>query len=522
MTSSLVAARAVVALIGVASSLVAGAVNGVIVEHHTGSPVRAAAVHLFKGGEPAAVVDVETDGEGRFEAPGLPAGEYRIEAGKANYADAALHVRVGEGDASVTRPLIRLARLAVITGRVNDLGGKPVRRAMVVAMRRSARDETALRFALSAPGASAPVDERGQYRLHGLLPGQYAVAVSHGPSGGTAGGEGIGPGVLFYPENARPRFFVVFGGEEYEGVDFIIRPARLYSVSGRVELPAPGARFSLALTPADQPAIALAITGADADGNFRFDRVPAGAYHLFASGPAAATGGRGAVLGSEPLFGRRRVEVIDQNAVDISVPVQTGRSAAFVLRHTPPRGKSCPQTARLALSPVEDWGAHLERTATIGLDKAATIIHLPPARYSLRVSQLGTSCYSAGSSVVDLTETADGDPIAVEVAPAGSIRGRLVDAADPAQAVVVLVPVDPAEGAPPVQVAFPDPNFRFEFDNLRPGRYRIAARPALEATAGSVSRTAGMVEMEVPGGTPTDVDLPFPHWRKNDPEKGGK
>lgn len=51
------------------------------------------------------------------------------------------------------------------------------------------------------------------------------------------------------------------------------------------------------------------------------------------------------------------------------------------------------------------------------------------------------------------------------------------------------------------QLAFPDRDGRFAFDGLRPGHYRMTARRA----GVDVSRT---VEVDVPGGAPTVVELP--------------
>ena len=84
------------------------------------------------------------------------------------------------------------------------------------------------------------VDSRGQYRLHGLAPGEYAVAVSYGASTATFGSHGgavvrpgIGSGVQFYPSNQRPQFFTVSGGEQYRNIDFVVAPAALHSLNGR-------------------------------------------------------------------------------------------------------------------------------------------------------------------------------------------------------------------------------------------------------------------------------------------------
>ena len=59
------------------------------------------------------------------------------------------------------------------------------------------------------------------------------------------------------------------------------------------------------------------------------------------------------------------------------------------------------------------------------------------------------------------------------------------------------------------QLAFPDEHARFEFAALRPGRYRIAAQLATGAAKTRwVADVAHMIEIDVPGGVPTELELP--------------
>ena len=419
-----------------------------------------------------AIADVETDGEGRFLVPGLSPGEYRIEVNKPNYEGTALRVRVVEGEASVTRVMIPLMRWAAITGRVTNPQGQAVRDASVFAMTKSAGDQTAWPLVQSRRGAFAVVDDRGHYRLYGLAPGRYAVAVRYG-------------------------------------------------ASGRVELPAPNARFSLALRPVDEPALAIAkAQAAGTDGRFRFEGIPPGSYRLFASGPAVGISGQGAVLGSEPLFGQAQVEV-QQNVVGISLSVEKGRSAGFLLRHaTPDKADSlCPRSTRLTLSALEDLGALVHRSAEVTVAKETVIEDLAPARYRVSLSPLGESCYPVADTVIDLTDATPIIHVVVAVSPAGSVRGRLKDAADPERTAVVLAVADPLEGVPPLRIAFADSESHFAFEDVRPGRYRVAAGPATEVVKpGWSTRLDRMLEIEVRGGASTGVELPATAEIEN-PEK---
>jgi hypothetical protein len=99
--------------------------------------------------------------------------------------------------------------------------------------------------------------------------------------------------------------------------------------------------------------------------------------------------------------------------------------------------------------------------------------------------------------------------VALELGQAGSIRGTLrAGAASVKDFAVVLLDAEASEPTP-AQLAFPDEQGRFEFAALRPGRYRIATQLAAgTAKTRWVADIAHMVEIDVPGGVPTEVELP--------------
>src|SRR5258708_31386231 len=146
----------------------AATIKGRIVEDHSGSPVPSASVRIVKTGVRGLQADLETDGDGRFDAPELTAGEYRIEVSNPNYLNATVRLGLTADDASTN---VRLIRCGVITGLVYVRQGQPVRSAMVLAMPKPAGG-LPLRPDFSS-GHFAIVDARGNYRIHTLPPGQY-------------------------------------------------------------------------------------------------------------------------------------------------------------------------------------------------------------------------------------------------------------------------------------------------------------------------------------------------------------
>ncbi|HEY1342970.1 MAG TPA: hypothetical protein VGF59_35955, partial [Bryobacteraceae bacterium] len=411
-----------------------------------------------------------------------------------------------------------LVKCAVITGQVLDQHGQPVH-ATVFAMMKSAADGVARPFPGYAPGTYSQADGSGRYRLFNLAPGEYSVAVSYGAStravgssGSAAVTPGVGSGAQFYPTNARPRFFTVAGGEDYSNIDFTLAAPALYTVTGKVEAPAPigeflkSNRFWVALSAPDQPALAVAVAQTEPDGSFKLEGVQPGSYQVYASGPSNARSGLGGVLTGESYFGAAPVAVGPENVEGVAIAVQKGLSAAFALRSKAQHPESfCAPTAKLALASLEDRAVQLDRSADISLAKEATLDQLAPARYQVSVTGLGPTCYQAGPVVADLSKGAAG-PIEVPVAAAGAIHGRLTGARAPADFVVALIPA----GESVVHIALPDANARFTFDSLRPGRYYIAAQPVVAPRVRSAPDLKRMIEIEIPGGSPTDLELPVP------------
>ena len=370
------------------------ALQGRVVEAHSGNPVASASIRVTRIGSAGVVAELETDGDGRFSAPDLPGADYRLEVSRSNYVSA-----VVEAPAK-SEPTVRLIRCGVITGSVTDPAGQPVPGADVLIMTQSATG-----------GPMRPFDNEGrtgndgQYRIHGLPPGRYAVVVSYGSSTRAVGGTGgsvtsarFGSGFLFYGGNTRPQFFTVAGGEEYRGVDFTVQPVGSYTVSGKVESAGADGRFWLALTQVDQPALAVAVTEAAEDGSFHFEGVPPGSYDLFASGPAPARGFRGGMLEKDPLYGRAHVDVGGMNVEGVSVAVAKGASVAFVLKP----GAGCPAQESVRLIPLQDRGAWKEWSAQLAAGKQSDIDAVAPGRYSLEVARTPDSCTLAEEAMIDV------------------------------------------------------------------------------------------------------------------------
>jgi len=479
-------------------SLCAASLEIRVIEDHSGRPVANVEVRVSRAGLGNLAADLETDRMGLVRVPDLAVGDYGLAISKPLYVPATTAVKVADAPTALT---VRLIRCAVVTGRVMGPDGGPARNAQIYVMTKAGANGP-----LRPLGAAHTPNESGEYRVLDLGPGQYAFAVTYGSIESPYAANPDAFGVLYYPNNANPQMFTVTGGEEFRSVDFVNGGEPLYRISGAVDPVQPGARMIVALAPHSQPALRAACAKTGADGSFRIVGVPAGSYELFVSGPATGYCGT-AAPGSEPVFARSHIEVFGENADGVSLRAEERRSLKLTLRIAE-AAVACPASARVTLRPAEDWGVWLDRSVELRADRELTIENLAPGRYFIDSAQLSSGCYTP-TAEVDLTSPREGPALALTAGAGGAVRGRLlVDAQQAGGLAIMLVRME-SEGDPqPVRISLSDPQARFEFEGLRPGRYRIGAMLAAPVEASSGSGRAPQYEIEVRGGSPTEVDLP--------------
>jgi hypothetical protein len=484
--------------LAVAVPVLAQEIDGRVLEDTSGEPLATAELRFHKAGMRELAADLETERDGRFHASGLPAGEYTVDVSKANHIMTTLKLRV-----PATGLVVRLVRYAVIAGTVRDTEGRPLPGRISIPTGRTS-GSTRIAVLVKQPGTEelkavrqVALEEGGRYRIFDLPPGQYAVGLWWA-------GLPVGSGAQMYPDNSHPRFFDVAGGVDYRDIDFLVASGASFSVSGKIEGPTPKTNYSVTLGISDLPALPVAQLWTEEDGSFRLEKIPPGAYDLFAAGPVRGYGAFEALLDKNPVYGRTRIQVIGQNLDGVSVPVSAGRTVDVVLRG-PPDG--CPKTTEVTLTLLDPWGLLGGSSVQANFDKPQTARDLAPGRYSLSAARLDAGCYQVNRPVVDLSRDAAG-PVTLQLAQSGSIRGTLRAGTATARDYAVML-LDAEAAGSTAQLAFTDEQGHFEFAGLRPGRYRIAAQPAAgPAKARWVADFAHMMEIDVPGGVPTELELP--------------
>ena len=225
--------------------------TGRVLAADTGKPLRRAIVRASVPGtrEPRWMW---TDSDGRWRLDHLPAGRYTLAASKSGY----LSLRYGQlrpfepgkvlelADGQVLEKIdVSLPKAGVIAGRIHDEFGDPVSGALVRAMRYRYADGqrrmAPLIEGMDALLAGGITDDLGQYRLHGLPPGEYYVQALISaptiPSNESDDRTGYAPS--FYPGTAavaEAQRVTIAIGQEAQSLNFSVVPIRYATVSGRV------------------------------------------------------------------------------------------------------------------------------------------------------------------------------------------------------------------------------------------------------------------------------------------------
>jgi hypothetical protein len=285
----------------------AGEIHGRVIRADTGEPLRGVRVEGGSG----QVADQFTDANGQFAFTGLAPGRYLLTASRSGYVGMRLGQRA-DVRADLGRPLtladgqiltgveFALPKAGVVTGRVVDDRGRPVEGAHASLLRwRWSQGRQLLEDAVASRDQT---DDRGEFRLFGVAPGSYVLAIE------AANPAAAGRIALFYPgvpAAADAQLLSVPVGAVVSELTVVIPQLSTGSITGVVRTAdgRPLVAQTVAADGSESRLSAAATASIAADGSYVFPALPFGKYTLSVSqaGPDMESAAASVILGGADL-----------------------------------------------------------------------------------------------------------------------------------------------------------------------------------------------------------------------------
>lgn len=445
-----------------------------------------------------------TDADGRYRFTDLPANNaYLITVSKTGFAPRAF----GEAPPSVPPQPVALAQDEVkeglslqlmphvsIGGRILDEDGTPFAGALVEAMRPIFEGDRRTLITV----AEAVSDDRGEFRLIGLPPGQYYVSASDPAYLNIGDKDGqlfysptFYPGVVFPDEATR---ITLDPGVVTERLEFklrIIRPARVRgSISTPIEvggLAKPLMAAAVIMSPMRNDQFSLfTITEPQMEpgGEFLFSNVPPGRYRIMAGGETEREGIARFSLYSMDVAGQDRdnADMVLSRGANVFGTVEwdtiSGRIptdlSGILVRMPMEDGNAFGDSVTGYLTGANEWNVRGVMTGR----HFFRVQGLPPGWHLKRVEYQGGDITDV-PWMFNYEETVSGFKI-VLTNRATIVRGFLLPRGkdDVQSYAVVVFSTNPLNWRPQSRytaITYPDPEGRYEFRGLPPGQYHLAA-----------------------------------------------
>jgi Carboxypeptidase regulatory-like domain len=457
------------------------ALSGTVINSVTGEPIRRALVTVFVQQQSSMM----TDSSGRFELEGLPQGKVMVTAQKPGFfTDQELSGGRSRPPQFAVGPdaqqaIIRLVPEAIITGRIVDTDGLPVRGLNVRSLTQklmNGRKEW-------QQGTFARTDEDGVYRISNLQPGAYFLIAGPGRAlafvSGAEDTSELGYPAVVYPNETSP--MRINAGQQVEA-NFTVKPEQFYSISGSVTGITPGGHYSVQLIPR-MPGMRVPLFGASPDvesGAFTIPRVAPGDYVLQAHGQDPIH--NQAVFGSVQISVHRSLMGVTiglESTLTIPIHVRTERTKEA----TGITNRRMPEV-QLRLMPVDEQGPAAFSSFEDPRDPNSPLVlkNARPDRYRLELQPSFGDTYVASARFGN-TDLLAGEVTISNSANQGAIEVVIRDDAarlgvklrsDEEMPVTVLVVPD--RGDPRLNEMMATPNgTEMQVGGLRPGTYTVLA-----------------------------------------------
>jgi hypothetical protein len=476
-------------------------VEGIVTETGTSTPLPGVQIRLTStrsSGSPPGPLRARTAANGRFQIS-APPGEYTIAWQREGTFDP-LNDGVPDSKSKLTlvagkaeTPMnLSLTTGGVITGLVSNPDGSPASRVTVTAMQLSfgSRGERITRVV-----ESEETNERGEYRLYWIPPGSYIVGFTPSVLGATQTlTSSSGPPRIrvrtYYPgasDLSKAERINVAPHSETSGINFSLRDAEVFNVSGRATYPfvapPPGQASSLNQNPsvvvmaaepgAQRFAFIPSAPGNAPQGTFELRGIPAGHYNLLATvGPPA-----GAIL----YAGEISIDISNHDLKDVTLnllpPLEVPGRVAVPQGVIPPELYIPPADGMTPVGPTQIKPAADGQFTFKGASGGSFLLepHAAPELYVVDLKVGERSFYE------DLTFrlSESNEPIQIVFATsAATVSGTIVwtDGQKKMKTAAVLVPDAPRRRSYFVyRQGNADESDQFKIVGVPPGNYRLFA-----------------------------------------------
>ena len=477
------------------------------------------------------VTSTTTNREGVFKVNGLQRGSYSVSASMPSYIPKSLESGSAVQNTGDAVTLV-LMKGGVVTGTVTNSKGEPI---VAIAVRAE--------MVVDDRGRKTPqitydgmTDDRGVYRVYGLPTGTYIVSADGGTNYSPTGVNPFATDMPTYaPSSTREAAdeISVRNGEETSNVDIRYRGERGNTISGIVKGTRTGDRgFAVTLTSLAERGSRWDKYFQDANGEFAFEGIPDGEYHLVAT---AYWNDRDRGM-SESLV--LNVRGADLEGLELTAAALASISGTVVLKPFKEPVPACydkrqPQFWEMTVTAwhrvIQDATKKSQfvwRGRSSGTPDAQGNIalrDLAASEYYFGVSLPGPQWYlqsiafvppAPGVKPTDATRSwttlNPGDQLSgltFTIAQGGAlVRGQMTLAEGqklPDKLAVYLVPAEPAQAEDPLRY-FAGPvntDGNFWLHSVVPGRYWIVAQPGTEDTRRDVSK------LRLPDGAETRAAL---------------
>jgi uncharacterized protein (DUF2141 family) len=457
-----------------------------------------------------------TDAAGRFRIENLPPGKYSLNIGRDDYFDAkgADAVVLSGKTAEVALSMIPGA---TVSGRVRNPAGRPMPNATVTAYELSYQNG----LPILHPTEEAITDDRGDYRIFWLPPGEYYIgAMPHStlPPRTTTNVVTLSRVDqivrTYYPgmtDALAAKELKISGGEHISGIDIAMRThPGVHRISGVIRSSFKTGTANVALVPADSNTpyeawnnqnlhvgtIPLGDADSGSSSAFDIDGIVPGVYRMIVSVSEKNPDG-----GSGYALGHTIVEVRDRDVSDIQLNISpTVRVSGNVSidGHSP--GKTNVKisvqaddamirvpvyqglAARAVIANDQD-GSFMIPAVGLGHFQLVVASRLPPELYVSDIRQGGRSVFDSG---FDVTSEPLGTFQVVLSSGAGAVQGIVADASGKptAGAPVVLVPSPQhRQNRSLYGTAVSDASGHFTIQGVAPGDYKLFAWEEMDGSA---------------------------------------